>query len=297
MTFEANPKFQVRAMRASGVPITIAADLEDLYFQGQLAASDNFEPAVSVGAACLGEDSVVIDVGACLGIVSMAFARLVPNGRVVAVEANQSAVAGIEASVAAGGVGNVTVVPKAIGAVQGSTSYKENPQGAAWGYTSTEGGYDVEQTTIDDLVNSLGLDRVDLIKIDIEGNELAALAGAEQTLQRHRPVLVVELNPYCLWRFGRTLPQDLVSAMSDRYEFLWAVRPDASVQLLDSPDAIEGMLGQLGAAGGLIDLVASPRLLELASPLWAPTPPVSGTEDVPVAEVDRVRLWLKRRWG
>jgi hypothetical protein len=43
-------------------------------------------------------------------------------------------------------------------------------------------------TAIDDL----GLTRVDLIKIDIEGMEMEALYGARAALERFKPVLMVE---------------------------------------------------------------------------------------------------------
>ena len=41
-------------------------------------------------------------------------------------------------------------------------------------------------------IDSSGLDRVDLIKMDIEGMELEALAGAIATIQKHKPVLFIE---------------------------------------------------------------------------------------------------------
>lgn len=46
-------------------------------------------------------------------------------------------------------------------------------------------------TTIDDIVEDLGLARVDFIKMDIEGAERKALLGARQTLRRHAPHLAV----------------------------------------------------------------------------------------------------------
>jgi FkbM family methyltransferase len=46
--------------------------------------------------------------------------------------------------------------------------------------------------TIDRLVESGGMDHVDVVKIDVEGHELRALAGAVQTLHRHKPVLFLE---------------------------------------------------------------------------------------------------------
>ena len=47
----------------------------------------------------------------------------------------------------------------------------------------------VEAATID----SLNLPDVGLMKIDVEGHEMAAIAGAVETIRRHRPTLVVEI--------------------------------------------------------------------------------------------------------
>jgi FkbM family methyltransferase len=49
----------------------------------------------------------------------------------------------------------------------------------------------VSLTTIDTIVTELGLPSVDFIKMDIEGAEIRALAGAESTIRRWRPVLSV----------------------------------------------------------------------------------------------------------
>ncbi len=49
----------------------------------------------------------------------------------------------------------------------------------------------VPLTTIDRLVEELGLERVDFIKMDIEGAETNALRGARKTLARWRPKLAV----------------------------------------------------------------------------------------------------------
>ena len=54
--------------------------------------------------------------------------------------------------------------------------------------------YDAESTYEVDMVSidSLKLPKVDFIKIDIEGMEMEALAGARKTLNKHKPMLLVE---------------------------------------------------------------------------------------------------------
>jgi hypothetical protein len=41
-----------------------------------------------------------------------------------------------------------------------------------------------------------GIDRVDWIKIDVEGAELGVLRGGERTLKRYKPNLLVELHEF-----------------------------------------------------------------------------------------------------
>jgi FkbM family methyltransferase len=54
--------------------------------------------------------------------------------------------------------------------------------------SATGSGTPVEVTTID----SLGLERVDFIKLDVEGYECAALAGGIGMIQQHRPYIWIE---------------------------------------------------------------------------------------------------------
>jgi hypothetical protein len=49
----------------------------------------------------------------------------------------------------------------------------------------------VRTLSIDDLVEREKLDHLDFIKMDIEGSELAALMGAEQSIRRFRPKLAI----------------------------------------------------------------------------------------------------------
>jgi hypothetical protein len=69
--------------------------------------------------------------------------------------------------------------------------------------------------TLDDSIHQLELTRLDIVKIDVEGSELDVLQGAEQTLKRFRPALILEVThetsraagyePSALLEFVRTL--------------------------------------------------------------------------------------------
>lgn len=271
-----------RPTRASGVLVEVTASLDDLYFQSRLAADDNFEPAVSVALLTLPTDGVAIDLGACLGVVSAALGQIAPAGRVLSVEASAAMQAGLNLTCAAGGMTNITVVNAAVGATVGTAGYHAHPQGGAWGYVDDQGGsYQVQQTTVDAMMQEYGLTRLDFLKVDTEGSELTVLSGAEETVRTHSPVIVAELNPFCLWRYGRTLPQDLISWMRERYEFMWSIDHLAVVTPLVTDHDVDSLLVSLGTHGGLVDIVASPRPIDFHSPLWAPEPTV---EEAPPVE-------------
>ncbi len=68
----------------------------------------------------------------------------------------------------------------------------------------------VPLTTVDLLVQELGLPRVDFMKLDIEGAERRALAGAQDTLRKHRPRLAVAA--YHLADDPEAIPREITRA-------------------------------------------------------------------------------------
>jgi hypothetical protein len=78
---------------------------------------------------------------------------------------------------------------------------------------SSHKGATVPLTTIDRIVVELGLPRVDFIKMDVEGAERRAIAGASDTLTRYKPRLAIttEHGP----DDERTIPQAVRKVRSD----------------------------------------------------------------------------------
>jgi hypothetical protein len=95
--------------------------------------------------------------------------------------------------------------------------------------------------TLDAFVEENNVPRVDILKIDVEGAEVSLLRGAEQSIRRFRPVIMLEMNVATLHRFSRT-PADIVSLLGSwRYHLALAtrwggVRPLASLPKQGEPN-------------------------------------------------------------
>lgn len=55
--------------------------------------------------------------------------------------------------------------------------------------------------TLDSIIADNEIDKIDLMKIDVEGAELKALLGGEKTIKKFRPKILMELNPHTLKKF------------------------------------------------------------------------------------------------
>lgn len=151
----------------------------------------------------------VVDLGAHVGSFALAAAAL--GCRVLAIEAAPDNVALLRAGVERNGFGAVRVVAAAAGEHVGSVAFvPDGPYGGVAGpYPSALPSIDVRAETLDHLVDELGWDRIDFIKMDVEGSEVAALLGMRRLLAPPAaPALLYEANGYRLRLLGQT-PQRL----------------------------------------------------------------------------------------
>jgi FkbM family methyltransferase len=75
--------------------------------------------------------------------------------------------------------------------------------------------------TLDGLCEPAGLDRLDFIKIDVEGAELGVLQGAEQVIAKFRPALLVEIEARHTARYDYG-PQDVADWLARRGYTMYA---------------------------------------------------------------------------
>lgn len=133
-------------------------------------------------------DWTIFDVGANIGYYSVLFSRLAPAGRVHAFEPTETA-AMLRANLAHNKCANVDVHEIALGIKSGDI--EENIY-RIWGRPPERKIYKFE--TIDRIVAEIGIDRLDCLKIDVDSYDFEVLQGAEQSLERFNPWIVVEMN-------------------------------------------------------------------------------------------------------
>jgi len=134
---------------------------------------------------------VFVDAGANVGFYTLLASRLVgPTGRVLAIEMMPATADILRQHVAINDCTNVELVEKALSDRAGDTIMAKVPAGKhgqatvadfAHAYDSFE-EHEVQTTTLDEVCG--GRDRIALLKLDLEGAELHALAGARSTLER-----------------------------------------------------------------------------------------------------------------
>ena len=144
---------------------------------------------------------VVLDVGAHAGFYSLNASRLVgPSGRVIAFEPSPRERKRLRLHLRLNRCANVTVEGAALGASSGEGHlfvFDGRTTGCnSFQLASTVGARQVTVPicTLDQYVADGIVNRVDFVKMDIEGAELSALRGAEELFRTRRPTLLCELH-------------------------------------------------------------------------------------------------------
>ena len=170
----------------------------------------------------LKDPDVIIDVGAHAGQVSKMISHLYKNKvKIIAIEPGLYARSILRLSIFFNRLKNIFVIPMAV-SDQKSFSFlnipekRKNSFGFGLSHMSTHHDdfstrnykthYDyVSVTTIDQIVKDLEIEKVDFIKMDIEGHEYRALLGSSETLKRFKPIIYIELIEHSLNRNNDSL--------------------------------------------------------------------------------------------
>lgn len=199
---------------------TLLLDRADASVSVQIRDDGNYEPYLAaVLDDLLDPGDVFVDVGANVGYHTLRAALCVgPAGRVIAVEANPENARLLALTIAENGVDHVDLWPFALGRAVGHAHFGV--------HIGSNGGFAPDDIaavasgrgTVAPVLplDALGLERVDVIKIDVEGAEPMVVEGALGTIDRCRPAVVMELSCEMTRRVGGIEPEDHLRRLTDR---------------------------------------------------------------------------------
>ena len=150
------------------------------------------------------DNDVVLDCGGCWGDTALYFCAKAKNVRVFSFEFIPSNITLLEENLELNANCDVTIIPNPVWNDSTTSFYIKDrgPASAVSFEPTTEVDTPVKGVSIDDFVNENGLEKVNFIKMDIEGAEPFALKGAVNTLKQFKPKLAIAIY-HCPEDFSR----------------------------------------------------------------------------------------------
>jgi|GEM_PF-298574 len=141
----------------------------------------------------------LIDIGANRGVYSWIMSECAgPAGNVLAFEPQPELNTHLQSLREAFGLQNLTIKCAGLSAASGTLQLQRPRVGAGQAGVNLPAGtfddvIDVPVVTLDEYLADASFGSVDFIKTDVEGHEYEVFKGGEQTLAKHRPVMLFEL--------------------------------------------------------------------------------------------------------
>lgn len=213
--------------------------------------------------------AVCIDVGANIGLYSLALSLLAPNGHVYAFEPSRHAFEYLKKNLAQNGVGNVSVSQLALGQSDQNVRFHDIPFFTAGSFTVDEdcfltseilgsSFYEAPCTTLDAFVRNERIDHIDLVKVDVEGGELPVIEGALETIEQHKPLVLMEFSSFALTLTQSTLPQVALDRIKEIFPFIFVIgRNDGLLRRLSTGSEMYDFLYDNGIHGPIDNLLCS----------------------------------------
>jgi FkbM family methyltransferase len=176
---------------------------------------------------------VVIDIGANIGFHSFRIAQLVgPNGKVYAVEADIDNAIHIRKSILESENTNIYLLPVAAGDCFGLLNMLATKgTNSSFSPNARQSNRLAVKVKIDDIIS----ERVNFIKMDIEGAELLALLGLQSILENSRPFVTSEFSSnYIKYSLGKDRALEFLNFFFSRGFSCFQLR---SKDILSIPDA------------------------------------------------------------
>lgn len=149
-------------------------------------------------AQYLNKNGVFYDIGANVGFYTLLASRIVGiDGHVYAFEPLPRNIMYLRRHIELNKLQNVRVFDVAVADYTGVTRFEEGER-HSMGKIAQNGNFEVSVTMLDSLLAQNEIKPPDLVKIDVEGGELAVLNGAESLFRQHHPVVFLATHSHDL---------------------------------------------------------------------------------------------------
>lgn len=143
------------------------------------------------------DKGVAIDIGANTGAHTILLGKRLNNsGRVIAIEPEPRNIKILNKNISLNNLDNVLVIRKACCFKKGKALFYLAKKGygehSLIKNNNNLNKIEVYTDKLDNILGDLGIKKVNLIKLDVEGSEADVLRGAEKTLKRDRPKIIFE---------------------------------------------------------------------------------------------------------
>lgn len=215
-----------------------SVESDDIYLS---QIGTDFEPhMVSLFKKLISKTDNVVDVGANVGLTSMLFSSIA--NKVVCFEASQSTFQFLTKNIKNNKLSNITPINLGLGNEDVATTITFNPNNRAGGFVSDKlhikGGHITEQIQLKKMDDVWDFNvRCNFIKLDVEGFEGNVIQGATGVLKTFKPIVVLELNHWCLNAFRRISVPDHFDMLRTVFPVLYAIDTDnTTIKDLHDPD-------------------------------------------------------------
>ncbi len=165
--------------------------------------------------AQIDKEKTAVDVGANIGYYTLLLAKRAK--KVYAFEPDKNCFEILCKNVEANGFKNVILINKAVGEKSKKIGLKQNKEN--FGDSRVAEGKTTECVKLDDIIR----EKVDLIKIDVQGYEPQVIEGTKKIITKNRPVLFLEYTP------GEYKDNKMIRFLDKNYKNVWSINDFAEV--------------------------------------------------------------------
>jgi FkbM family methyltransferase len=205
---------------------------------------------------------ICLDIGANVGVYTMILSELATQGEVHAFEPSAINSKFLTENITRNGLRNARSYPLGLGREEGEQEFHHLVELAGCSFLDprdrnivdvlmSSWGVDLERVTelvqietLDRWFKLKQLPRIDFIKMDVEGSELAVMDSGMEVFNGFRPKLIIEFNKTSLLKYYNVNPSLLFGKIQSIYDYIYLVHDDLSKEssLVNSYAALDQFL-------------------------------------------------------